>query len=164
MKNVIFALALGFAFAVQADYIYWMLDSTTVNVTQFDTTVKSETWDTAILSYDGQQIGSMTSSQWSDLDDIGAYAYATYDPKSSPVSTDTTTFMIELYSSGKWLGKTESQARYLEDYIFGNNSMSTMPAQGFGQGATYAVPEPTSGLLFVLGGMLLGLKRRRQKV
>jgi len=42
--------------------------------------------------------------------------------------------------------------------------MSTMPATGFGQqtGATYNVPEPTSGLLFVIGGMLLGLKRKRQ--
>jgi hypothetical protein len=29
-------------------------------------------------------------------------------------------------------------------------------------GSTYAVPEPTSGLLFIIGGMLLGLKRKRQ--
>ena len=36
----------------------------------------------------------------------------------------------------------------------------------FGQvaGTSYNVPEPTSGLLFLVGGMLLGLKRRRQKV
>ena len=41
----------------------------------------------------------------------------------------------------------------------------SLPTGGFGQvsGTTYNVPEPTSGLLFVLGGMLLGLKRRRQQ-
>jgi len=43
---------------------------------------------------------------------------------------------------------------------------ASLPTGGFGQvsGTTYNVPEPTSGLLFLVGGMLLGLKRRRQKV
>ena len=34
-------------------------------------------------------------------------------------------------------------------------------ATAFG-GVAANVPEPTSGLLFVIGGMLLGLKRKRQ--
>lgn len=42
-------------------------------------------------------------------------------------------------------------------------SQASIPDGGFGGGTTsYNVPEPTSGLLFLIGGMLLGLKRRRQ--
>jgi hypothetical protein len=58
-------------------------------------------------------------------------------------------------------------ASSLADYIFGNNSMSPVAAAAFGKNwtaGTYSVPEPTSGLLFLVGGMLLGLKRRRQQV
>jgi hypothetical protein len=69
--------------------------------------------------------------------------------------------MIELI--GDKYGKTTGLEANLGQYIF-SSPMSVPPAFAFGQGATYAVPEPTSGLLFVLGGMLLGLKRRRQKV
>ena len=46
----------------------------------------------------------------------------------------------------------------------GGISMPAVAPSAFGQVATYNVPEPTSGLLFLVGGMLLGLKRRRQKV
>lgn len=54
-------------------------------------------------------------------------------------------------------------------YIYSNMALpvsaSSIPNGGFGGGGTsYNVPEPTSGLLFLVGGMLLGLKRRRQQV
>ena len=54
-------------------------------------------------------------------------------------------------------------------YIYSNmalpSSASSIPNGGFGGANTsYNVPEPTSGLLFLVGGMLLGLKRRRQQV
>ena len=69
--------------------------------------------------------------------------------------------MLELI--GDKYGKTTGLEANLGQYIF-SSPMSVLPATAFGQGATYAVPEPTSGLLFLVGGMLLGLKRRRQKV
>ena len=160
MKKILFILAVSLAFFAKADYIYWMIDSNPVNVQQFDSTTKSVEWNNAILSYDGSKIGEMTSTQWSDLNDLGAYAYAGFTPSGSGTST----FMIELYSGDTWLGKTEASADALKQYIFGNNSMSVMPASAFGIGAPYAVPEPTSGLLFLVGGVLLGLKRRREVV
>ena len=54
----------------------------------------------------------------------------------------------------------------LANYIIGGGASQQSSAfahVGFGGATTaYNVPEPSSGLLFLIGGMLLGLKRRRQ--
>ena len=155
MNKIIFLLAFASVLAVKADYIYWMVDSNPINVNDWDGTPVSSIWTEANLYYNDAQIGTLTKSDWEDLSAFDAYAYSEFTP------TGTGTFMIELI--GDKYGKTTGLEANLGQYIF-SSPMSVPPAFAFGQGATYAVPEPTSGLLFVLGGMLLGLKRRRQKV
>lgn len=159
MKKILSIVAVGFCLMANADYIYWMVDSNPINVNDWNNNPVEVNWTSANLYVDGARIGTMTAGDWSNLDDLGGYAYTsigTYNPSTS-------TFMIELIG-GEMYGKYSDIASNLASYIFKDNSMSVMPATAFGQGATFAVPEPTSGLLFLVGGMLLGLKRRRQKV
>ena len=163
MKKIISILAVGVALIANADYIYWMVDTpaTGTDASGQDTTFD---WAKAVLSVDGTQIGTLSKSDAAAYQDIGAYAYSSIGNYS-----DSSTFLIELYSSAtdssSWMASTSATASALRDYIFGNNSMSAMAPSAFGLGGTgtYSVPEPTSGLLFVLGGMLLGLRRRRQQ-
>jgi len=133
-----------------------MVDSNPIDVVDWDGTTKvSSNWTAANLYYNDTLIGTLDSDTWQTFNEIDAYAYSSF------TSTGSGTFMLELI--GDKYGKTTGLEANLGQYIF-SSPMSVLPAAAFGQGATYAVPEPTSGLLFVLGGMLLGLKRRRQKV
>ncbi len=154
MKKIILLLAFASIFAVKADYIYWMVDENP-DVTGWDESTTKSNWTTANLYYNDGVIGTLDRTAWDNLTAFDAYAYSEFTP------TGTGTFMIELI--GDTYGKTTGLESNLSQYIF-SSPMSVMPASAFGQGATYAVPEPTSGLLFLVGGMLLGLKRRRQKV
>lgn len=161
MKKILFAVAVGISIAANADVIYWMVESNPVDVTQFSGQAISQTWDEARLKVDGSDVtgGTLSSSAWSDFDKAGAYAWTT-------LPNSYNSFAIELYESGKFVGQTTGTAAQLAQYIF-SSPMSVLPTTAFGMaaaGSTYAVPEPTSGLLFLIGGMLLGLKRRRQQV
>lgn len=177
MKKIIFALSVGLALVARADYIYWMVDNP-ASGTDISGSSKEFNWANAVLTVQDSGStyvnstysaassaastvgGTLSSSQASDFAALETYAY-------SSIGTDYSSkyILIELFNSqGDWMAGYSAAASSLSSYIFGDNSMSTMPATGFGQGtgATYAVPEPTSGLLFLIGGMLLGLKRRRQ--
>ena len=174
MKKILFILAVGLVLSAKADYIYWMVD-TPANLRDFSANVDSVEWSRAILSlqndnvtmsglsYDSTSgsgyLGTLDYVDAVDFNAAGAYAYAPFADSSADY------FLIELFDdSGKWMGSYSDSKSNLAQYIFGDNTMSVMPAAGFGHSATFAVPEPTSGLLFLVGGMLLGLKRRRQKV
>lgn len=180
MKKIILILAVGFALLANADYIYWMVDNPASGTDITGAPTSFSDWAYAVLTVqDSSAIyvnstyaeassaaasvgGTLTGAQASRLSSYDAYAYANV----GSINPDKY-FLIELFAGdGTWMaGYSESaKSSAIAQYIFSDNSMSVMPAQGFGQGATYAVPEPTSGLLFLIGGVLLGLKRRRQQV
>lgn len=73
-------------------------------------------------------------------------------------------YFVELWNGSRTTEMSYADAK-TNGYILGPGMSTPTPAgmAGFGGGtSTYNVPEPTSGLLFLIGGMLLGLKRRRQ--
>ena len=134
-----------------------MVDSNPIDVVDWDGTTKvSSDWTAANLYYNDELIGSLTSDAWKTFKEDDAYAYSSFTSNNG-----SGTFMLELI--GDKYGKISGLEANLGQYIF-SSPMSVLPATAFGQGATFVVPEPTSGLLFLVGGMLLGLKRRRQKV
>lgn len=176
MKKIIFALSVGLALLARADYIYWMVNNPATGTDIYGNTRNDFDWASAVLtvqesdsiyvnstylggnSVDGVYGGTLTKEAAQKFAERNAYAY-------SNIGSDYSNkyILIELFNSqGEWMAGYSALASSLENYIFGDNSMAPMPAVGFGQVASYAVPEPTSGLLFLVGGMLLGLRRRRQ--
>ena len=158
MKKILFTLAVLATIAVQADYLYWMVDTPqsgtdiSGNPTTFD-------WATAKLYADNDVIGTLTKDDASFYKTIDSYAISgNVDDYASK------TFFIELFNSNdSWMAQSSKvSGSSLAQYMTG--SMSMNPPSGPWTGGTYSVPEPTSGLLFLVGGMLLGLKRRRQQV
>ena len=157
MKKTLFLAAALLAFFVRADYIYWMVNSNPAN---------GYAWDTAYLVQDNVtaasgRIGELSSETAATLSDLGAYVYSELGDNYTAAS-----FFIELYNNRSFVAQSEKQTYdQVKDSIFGGNPMSPIAAGtgGFAPGGgTYNVPEPTSGLLFLVGGMLLGLRRRRQ--
>ena len=163
MKKLLTILAIGFAIAANADYLYWMVDPG-VTGTDISGGEKTFDWTTAVLKYEtDNEVMTLSKDDATLYNALNTYAIADIGNDYSGKS-----YFIELYNGDQWLAASEHKsASLLADYIFGNDSMSPVAAAAFGKSGTagtYSVPEPTSGLLFLVGGMLLGLKRRRQKV
>ena len=158
MKRIIFTIAVLAAIAVRADYLYWMVD-TPQSGTDISGATTSFDWATAKLWAGDEVVGTLTKRDAELYTLIDSYAISgdvsDYSSKS---------FFIELYNSNDdWMAKSAAvSGSSLAQYM--TSTMSMNPPSGAWHGASYAVPEPTSGLLFLVGGMLLGLKRRRQKV
>jgi len=167
MKKIFAILTLMVAFAANADYLYWMVGNPTPGTMPnfggqpVDLTV----WDTAklVLSTDANDptatpIATMSRSTAEFFKEMDAYAYADIGSGYKP----STTYLIELYADGgtRYLGYASATAESLSSYIFEMGGMSANVGTGW-MATSFHVPEPTSGMLFLLGGMLLGLRRRR---
>ena len=168
MKKLLLVLAVMAIFTVKADYLYWMVTDTPATPTWQNyagQTITFDNWDNAKLFYNGDSFtggvlaGTMDRTTANELNSVGAYAYSSL----SESYNESTTFFIELYNADHaYLGRAMGSYNDVAQYILKSNSMA--PVGMAWVPTSYAVPEPTSGLLFLVGGMLLGLKRRRQKV
>lgn len=169
-KSIVTAFVVSLAFVASADVLYWMVGDTIAETAQ-----QSDTSSFAALYVSGGGVDpdptalmTVTGGQvWNMYDPDGgttAFSYSGIDAYSS----GNYKFYIEILADGDYKGNQTSKVSYtdLAQYIYGTGSslpVSSMIATGFGGGdTTYNVPEPTSGLLFLVGGMLLGLRRRRQ--
>ena len=154
MKKLISTLAIVVAFAASADYIYWFVDNpTSVGGT-------STSWESAAFFQGDTQIGSIDAET---MDLTGSYVTTLLS------NYDTATFYIELYnsetqSSSTSIAKATIPYSAIAANVFRDNDISAPGSTTFhaSSGATFNVPEPTSGLLFLVGGALLGLRRRRR--
>lgn len=97
------------------------------------------------------------------------YFYAAVVPYNSAEYS----FMVELgnydYNSGTWVALAVSDVASYDTLKNGSHHIaewsvneSPTPTGGAWAPTAYTVPEPTSGLLFVVGGALLALRRRRR--
>jgi len=166
MKKSLFALVALTLFSVKADYLYWMItDDLGTHDNFVGQAIDFSTWDTAKLYVNGSYfdgslpVGTLSSDNAANLRDFGAYAYADIGSSSSA-----STFLIELWSGESYLGYASDTYANLAQYIYKEGTMAPVVGGWMPPNSAYAVPEPTSGLLFLIGGMLLGLKRRRQQV
>lgn len=168
VKSIAVAAAMVFATSVYADsYLYWMLEDTATG--DF-----SGEWDYAKIkavktspSYDPYAAGTYLCYG----DDTGADAqkyeknvgddiYEMYSKVGSEYLNGDYGFVIELYDSENgWLGQSGVTA-----FNAANIVDSLNPASEATFGDFTAVPEPTGGLLALLGMAALALRRRQKLV
>ena len=163
-KLLLFATLLGGVFCLRADVIYWMVSNDYAQTADSSSdevfaSLYVKNGDTVINPALATATGAKVADAYNYGDyftqDLGSYAgsaYSYYVELSNGLKTDPITYNDAVQNG----------------YISVSSSMNpptSLAGGAFGQSATtgiYNVPEPTSGLLFIVGGMLLGLKRRRQ--
>ena len=170
MKKSILALAIAlFSGVACASELWWMVDDSAF-------TMDAGAWDTARvyyfdsndLSLSGQYGASLAGTATrSDLENVLDYAVSTANGNYSGKS-----FYIELYNSATY----DSSSDHSDAFRSGSVSYEALVNGGafHGGGTSYGaspytftdftpqvIPEPTSGLLVLLGMMALGLKRKR---
>ncbi len=151
MKKILFALTVMGALVANADYLYWMVGS---DATLDDKTMP--TWTTASFFVDT----SSTALSTATYDDLDLYGYAI--ASGAEEFSTAASYYIELYNGETAIGKSWFSGAQMAQYITGSGSIIP-PGSHVLTGTAFisGVPEPTSGLLFLVGGMLLGLKRKR---
>ena len=170
MKKLVFALAAIASTAVFADsYLYWMVDTTTdyayarVSADGNYLTIYDSAFDTPYTDagslFDGKGGGGSVSDD--NMSAAKSEGEAFYAALSSVGATKSSTFLIELYNeSGTFLGQQQLSGSALAFYDAGTAAPAAVAP---GIASSFAIPEPSSGLLMLVGCAVLGLRRRKQK-
>lgn len=157
MKKILIASAIVFAglLSCKADYLYWQVNDTVPNVessTLFAKVNGKYYYELATGTHEGGQF-EFTGTAHSDP----SFNY------------QDTNYYVELVTYNSATGEhaiyhSDQSFSYADLHITDVLSQMTSIQQQVWSGATYspgAVPEPTSGLMMLVGMALLGLKRRR---
>ena len=167
MKKILTVLlVLGASIALAEDsYLYWMIGDTDPYDTSDYNTVRVEATDSQgnvtylnLYGPGGDSLNSTTISA-TDINAVKSGGGALYALLAS--GTTYSSFVIELLNDSSFVAQSEALsyseavARY---YSETGNSMTLAAAWG---ATSFAVPEPNSALLMLLGCAALGLRRRR---
>lgn len=158
-KIVLFVIVAAFAVIAQATELWWFVAE---NV-QVDGAA-APTWNTATVyaSNSGNNFGGASIGSWSkeDLDFGGGVGFTELD---SVYASSGYSFYIELLNSTERIA-TSSAVSYddlLQQGAIASSMQSTPSVYQFSNFSTQVVPEPTSGLLMLIGLAGLALKRKR---
>ena len=170
MKKVLLVLSMFWvASAIAEDsWLYWMVgdtgDSYTLgsdynkvmvrDVTKGDSGYLTLYYDSSSQVPNGTYVDNTSGDITAMSYGAGLYALLASDYTYS-------SFVIELWNDSSFVAQSGelSMSNGLADYIVKNNSM-TLPTAWVG--SSYAIPEPNSAMLLLLGCAALGLRRRRQ--
>lgn len=162
MKGLVLASVLAASTMAMADLLLWQVGGTNISYDYaqiFYNTVNSYEGGTAIANKVGdyagtsEKIGATTFDYASVGAVLGAYTTSQY-------------FFIELFdANNKLVGKSEIAERgSLSNYIAASEFSAGFADKNAWTGGKYtstAVPEPTSGLLLLIGAAMMGLRRKR---
>lgn len=151
----------AFAAAAEDSYLYWMVGNAADGLTYDTVKIKADgaTPYLQICDSDGSLGDSVTKDQASNYETIngGLFAYLGSNPSYG-------SFVIELYNDSTFIAQSESlsMSAALANYITQNNSMANLSAAW--APVSFAIPEPNSAMLILIGCAALGLRRRRRLV
>lgn len=145
-KFLLGVLVVAAALTSQAAYLFWQVDASTAE--EFGATSYGLYATQDGLGKGTEIAGTSVAGQITQTD-ISAY--------------DTTySFYIELVnSSGSVVGNSEVATYESLASTSITSDLSAIPNLGAWHGGTYSVPEPTTGLLMLMGVALVSLKRRK---
>lgn len=166
MKKLLFtSLIFAIALVAKADVLYWMVEDGQASGTNDSAgyyaylKASTEVDGSGATAVDMRTAEAVADAAEYPGDKFGYTVVAPYGGSNPEYY-----FFIELANGAKTDPMSYTalkNAGYV--YTGGTQLPSSLSPTGFGQAAgSFNVPEPTSGLLFVIGGMLLGLKRKRQ--
>ena len=169
MKKVLFAAICAFVGVVaHADAMYWQLagQPTTGGV-------DSGSWTMARIEVyeNGEPTTGPTylslledrSLIYVDKDETGAWFYV---PESYAENSAAYSFVLELVNDSQEIQASSGQIAYnnanvVKETVFDSITPVNYSTYNVGAGQTIDLPEPTSGLLMLLGASLLALRRRQ---
>ncbi len=171
MKIKVFAVLFGVfsSVSVFADVLWWQVAS--------DLKVEGVTWDAARLVYNNGTDNSVlftTKHSGESVAEVKKDYFSVYPGYADVTDHTTGSFFIELVSKvGD--GDTWSAVAYSDKVAYSNLGAALMSSAEFnaqwssinalGSGLTFtALPEPTSGLMLLVGAAMLGLRRKRPQV
>lgn len=171
MKKLILSMVMVAAFAAFADdattyqALYWQVnaeDTTAFGDAAYACLYASLNGDTVRINGDGRALsdGALGSTKSVLQGTDSAFSWGSYD-------FTTANFFVELLNeNGDFLAKSEGISyANLAPYLDRNYSGSTVAGHATGAAtfSSYAVPEPTSSLLMLLGIAMFALRRRACK-
>lgn len=142
-KLLVIAFVALCAVTSQASYLYWQVESSVAN--QYG-------------AVGGVLMGAATAGETGTM--IGAAIVGTVTP-SFLNDSDYSSFYIELFNSKNESVAVSQGMSYSDLATMGAITMTLVSTPTVWHGDSYAAPEPTSGLLMLLGVAALGLKRRK---
>lgn len=163
MKNLLKVAAVAFASLVavtaKAEALYWQVDQGTTDKA-FQYAILNATDGTTTHQLAGAAAEGTAPDQFVSLQNTDISSYA----------SDTYSFFVELanYNNGAWetvASGAKNAINYtdLQQYVATSFQEGLAFSQSGGYNMGQNVPEPTSGLLLLMGGAMLALRRRRQK-
>ena len=169
MKNFLSALLISGALMASADdsYLYWMIGDTDPYSASDNTKVRVKATDTSdAVSYlylygpGGDDLDAQTVSS-TDINALKSDGQALYAKLIS--GTSYSSFVVELLNDNKLVAQSDAlsySAAMADYYITTGNSMSLPSAWA---ATSFAIPEPNSAMLMLVGMAALGLRRRKLK-
>ena len=171
MRSVVFlcAVTVGVFCAQATEEVIWWQVPTDPDVTTFHEGIKKASelgaTDARIRASDGNYLVIPPPDQKSieiPMTDGAWYALL-------PSSPEGLSFMVELgnWENDQWVGIATSQsytyAQLASHIIYDWGGPNARPAESIWVADGYVVPEPSSGILLLIGGGLLALRRKRRE-
>lgn len=170
MKKLMLLAIAVVAVTAQADLLYWQVETTSPSENTYEAGVGIEYSYAKLMasaSPDPVALSSTVEGGATPYTQVKANTfYNEFSVAADVTDYTTSSFWIELYNADNQLvGKSQeasysSLVAYRSAADFSSN-WAMASGGGWSGGTINAVPEPTSGLLMLIGAAMLGLRRRK---